>query len=94
MFELILTPNQLDLQSKIVINRWLDVDSAECREIDDNYSLTKKMIKMLHETEPKYLFTDTLGRLWGKGEDGYCYPFHFNYGKELVGYRISRKASN
>lgn len=87
-------PKELDAQSKIKIDRWVDVDSEECKELDDNYALTKKMIRMLHDKEPAYLFTDSLGRLFGKGVDGLYYPFHFeSYGK-LIGYRLAKKAAN
>jgi hypothetical protein len=87
-------PKDLDAQSKIMIDEWIDVDSDEVRSMDDNYALTKKMIRMLHDKEPAYLFTDSLGRLFGKGEDGFYYPFHFEYGKKLIGYRLSTKAAN
>ncbi len=89
-----LTPNQLDAQSKIQVDRWVEVESDECRTLDDNYSLTKKMIRKLYEEQPAYLFTDSLGRLFGKGVDGLYYPFHFeSYGK-LIGYRLAKKAAN
>jgi hypothetical protein len=88
------SPKELDEQSKIRIDRWIDVESTECKELDDNYALTKKMIRMLHDKEPAYLFTDTHGRLWGRGEDNSFYPFHFEYGKKLIGYRLSKKAAN
>jgi hypothetical protein len=90
----ILTPYQLDLQSKIKIDKWLDVDSDEVRSMDDNHSLTKLILRRLYEEQPAYLFTDTLGRLWGKGEDSIYYPFHFNYGNKLIGYRLIKKAAN
>ncbi len=89
-----LTPNQLDAQSKIQVDRWVEVESDECRTLDDNYSLTKKMIHMLHDKKPAYLFTDSLGRLFGKGTDGLFYPFHFEYNGKLIGYRLSKKAAN
>ena len=87
------TPQELDAQSKIKIDRWIDVDSEECRDKDDNYAFTKKCIKLGFQ-EQAYLFTDLHGRIWGKGQDGYFYPFHFEYGKKLIGYRLSKKAAN
>jgi len=44
--------------------------------------------------EPAYLFTDSMGRVWGKGENGKYYPYHYDYGKKLYGIRISKKAAN
>lgn len=88
------SPKELDSQSKILIDEWLDVDSQRCKDIDDDYALTKKMIRMLHDKEPQYLSTDQNGRLWGRGEDGYYYPFHFEHNKKLIGLRLSKKAAN
>ncbi len=88
------TPSELDAQSKIKISRWIDVESAECKKIDDNYALTKRIIRMLYEQEPAYLFTDQNGRLWGRGEDNLFYPYHFTYGKKFIGFRLSKKAAN
>jgi hypothetical protein len=88
------SPQELDAQSKIQISRWIDIESQECREIDENYSFTKQMIRTLHDQEPQYLFTDQNGRLWGKGVDQRYYPFHMEYKGKLIGYRLSKKASN
>ena len=86
-------PKELDAQSRINIDSWVDVDSELCKEIDDNYPLTKKMLKLGFK-EPAFLATDSLGRVWGKGEDQYWYPFHFEYNGKLIGYRLSKKAAN
>jgi hypothetical protein len=88
-----LTPVQLDAQSPIKIDRWIDIDSDEWRELDDNPSFTKKLVKLGFK-EPAYLATDSNGRIWGRGEDGTFYPFHFSRGKTLIGYRISKRAAN
>jgi hypothetical protein len=85
------SPKELDAQSKIRIDEWVDVESERCKEIDDDYALTKRIVKMLY---PEYLFTDTLGRLWGRGEDNLFYPYHFTYGKKQIGFRLSNKAAN
>ena len=61
--------------------------------IFENPALTKKWLKLGFQ-EPAYLFTDTLGRVWGKGENGKYYPFHFKSGKSLIGYRVSIRAAN
>lgn len=87
------TPAELDAQSPITVDRWLDVDSKELQELDENPALTKKWLKLGFQ-EPAYLFTDTLGRVWGKGENGKYYPFHFKSGKSLIGYRVSIRAAN
>jgi hypothetical protein len=86
-----LTPKELDDQCKIKIDKWIDLYSEECRELDSDYQLTLKWFKIL---QGETLFTDRDGRLWGRGKDGYLYPFHFEYGKKLIGYRISARAAN
>jgi hypothetical protein len=88
------SPQELDTQSAVKIDRWIEVGSEEWREMDDTPDFTKKILRLgLHHPEP-FLFTDMLGRIWGKGEGGKFYPFHFEYGKKLIGYRISALALN
>lgn len=88
------TPQELDTQSKIKIDRWVEIGSEEWKDLDDNPAFTKKILRLgLHHPEP-FLFTDTMGRIWGKGNDGTFYPFHFEYGKKKLGYRISALALN
>lgn len=87
------TPQQLDLQSPIKIDRWIAIDSEEWKELDDNPVLTKRMLRLMF-IEPAYLFTDSMGRIWGKGQDGSYYPFHFNKGSKLFGYRLPKLAAN
>ena len=87
------SPKELDAQSAIKIDRWIAIDSEEWKELDDNPALTKKFLRLGFQ-EPAYLFTDTLGRVWGRGENGKYYPFHFNKGKTLIGYRLPQKAAN
>ena len=86
-------PKELDNQSPIHVDKWIDVDSSECRELDDNYSFTKKIVKLGFQ-EPAYLAVDKLGRIWGRGENNKFYPFHMNRGKNIIGYRISKRAAN
>lgn len=83
----------LDEQSLVKIDRWVDIDSDECKVMDDDHDFTKKVQRMGFQ-DPPFLFTDSDGRIWGKGEGDRFYPFHFEYGKKLIGYRISKKASN
>ncbi len=90
-----MTPNELDKQSPIIIDKWVDIDSSECKDLDDNPSFTKKII-CLGFQEPAFLFTDSKGRVWGKPKhDGEQYfPLHMEIGKKKIGYRISKKAAN
>lgn len=55
-----LSPTYLNSQSQIAIDEWLDIDSELCREIDDNYEFTKKILRLGFE-DPPFLFTDSLG---------------------------------
>ena len=87
------SPQELDAQSPIKINRWVDIDSEEFYELDEDPGLTKKFLRLGFQ-EPAFFFTDTLGRIWGKGENGKYYPYHFNRGKTLYGYRMAKKAAN
>jgi hypothetical protein len=87
------TPRELDAQSLIQLDGWVDVDSERWREIDDDPALTKKWLK-LGLQEPAYFFLDTEGRVWGRGENGYWYPYHIDYGKKKYGLRIAKKAAN
>lgn len=89
------SPEALDAQSKVKINRWIEMGSEEWRMLDDTPDFTKKILRLgLHHPQP-FLFTDTLGRIWGKGSDGKTYyPFHFEHGNQLIGYRISALGLN
>jgi hypothetical protein len=93
-----MTPKEYDLQNKVDINRWIDIDSAEAELLDDNREFTKKCIKLGFEdggpSNPPFLFLDFSGRIWGKGKDNSFYPFHLEYGKQLIGLKISKKALN
>ena len=88
-----LSPAFLDSQALITVSRWLDVDSDECRELDDNQEFTRKILR-LGFADPPFLFCDSLGRIWGRGNWNTLYPFHFESGKELIGYRMSKRADN
>lgn len=61
-----LSVQQLDAQSPVKIDKWLDVESEECRDKDSDHALTKKWIKMLMSGDDPQLFTDNFGRIWGK----------------------------
>lgn len=87
------SPAGLDAQSKIHVDRWIELYSEEWRMLDETPEFTKQIVKLGFK-EPAYLFTDTNGRIWGKGEDGRYYPFHFNHGAKVIGYRITKRAAN
>lgn len=91
------TPAQLDKQSKIKIDAWLDVGSEAHKDRDDNLKLTKEWLKI--GLEGGFLFCDSLGRVWGSGAHfgsphTVYYPYHIEYGKKLYGIRVATKAAN
>lgn len=87
------SPKELDAQSLIQLDGWVELDSEGWRDMDEDPSLTKKLLKIGFQ-EPAYLFLDLSGRVWGRGENGYWYPYHIEYGKKKYGIRISKKAAN
>ena len=88
-----MSPSELDKQSPVCIDRWIDVDSEEAKLKDEDRSLTKKMMRI--GFEDGWMHTDNDGRIWGfDKERNIYYPFHFEDGKQLVGYRIAKKAAN
>lgn len=96
-----MTPQQLDAQSPVKVNRWIDIDSEESKQIDDNRQFTKHVLNMGLESlpdSPAFLYTDTDGRIWGfnpKNPEAPHYPFHLETERgELVGLRMARKAAN
>ena len=93
MKNLPISPEELDKQSPVKIDRWVVVGTEEWKSMDDNPDFSKKIIAkgML---EPAFLFTDRLGRIFGRNQVGYFYPLHFEHGKELIGYRLADRAAN
>lgn len=87
------SPKELDAQSQVKLDGWVVLDSERWRDTDPDQALTKKWLKMLMK-EPAYLFTDSDGRVWGKGENGIYYPYHYEYGSKKYGIRIANKAAN
>jgi hypothetical protein len=87
-----LPPAELDKQSPVKVDEWLDIESEKCKDKDPDLSLTKKWMKMGFESG--FLFLDSLGRVWGVGNRKVFYPFHFNIGKVIYGFRIAKKAAN
>jgi hypothetical protein len=87
------SPKELDAQSIVKIDEWVDLGSERWRDTDDDPALTKQWVKLLM-SEPAYLVADSYGRLWGKRKDGGYDPYHYNYGKKLIGIRLAKKAAN
>jgi hypothetical protein len=91
--KLSLTPEELDRQSPIKIDKWLDIDSEECKDKDPDHALTKKWLKMC--AKDNFLQVDKHGRVWGKGPNQESYfPYHFDYGKKKYGFRLALAAAN
>jgi hypothetical protein len=86
-----LTPAQLDQQCQVSIHEWLDINSDKARQLDEYYFCTKRWLRF--GVEGGVMFIDKLGRVFGKGKDGY-YPYHFEYKNKLYGYRIAVRAAN
>ena len=92
MNRLPITHAELVKQSPVKIDKWLDIDSEECKDKDPDHALTKKWLKI--GFEDKFLFTDAEGCIWGRGSEGRFFPYHFDYGKKLYGFRLSKTAAN
>ncbi len=88
-----LTPSQLDRQNKIPVNEWVDLDSPRARQVDDDYPLTIKWLKLA--IEAGHIHVDSHGRLWGKDRDGTGFaPYHIEHMGSVIGYRVLKRAKN
>jgi hypothetical protein len=87
------SPQELDRQARIKVDRWVDLYSDEVKMMDDDYQFTMQCVKLGFQ-EPAYLAVDFHGRIWGFGVDNIYHPFHFEYKNKLIGYKISKKAAN
>ena len=89
-----ISPKELDAQSPVKISRWLDIDSEECKELDQDRQFTNKILRF--GFEDKWLKVDAQGRVFGLDpQNNLYYPLHFEgRKKELIGYRITKKAAN
>jgi hypothetical protein len=87
-----LTPQQLDSQCGVVISEWIDINCARAQEIDDDQELSVKWLKIA--AEAGMLRVDLFGRLWGSVGDNVWFPYHFEHGNKLVGYKLSSMAAN
>lgn len=88
--------DELDKMHSIKIDRWLDVNSSEWKELDDDYQFTKKIIKIGFEGSPTYFIVDELGRIFGRHQDQTSYhPLHIETKSgKLIGAKLSSKAAN
>jgi hypothetical protein len=86
-------PKDLDRQCSVSICKWIDLFSEEARNIDPDHKLSVEWYKMLTK-EPADLYLDANGRIWGVSNNGIYFPYHFSYGNQLIGYKISSKAAN
>jgi hypothetical protein len=82
--------DELDKQSPVKIDKWLDLNSEECKQKDPDPLLTKKWLKI--GAEAGFLFVDSLGRIWGRGKDNIFYPYHFDIGNKNYGFRLANMA--
>lgn len=91
-----MSPKELDVQSVVHIDEWVELGSQRCKELDHEPHLTEYMLRVGFR-EPAFLFTDALGRIWGKGgaytPERY-YPFHITVGEKHYGFLMSAKAIN
>jgi hypothetical protein len=87
-----LSPKELDLQCKVSIDRWVDLNSEEAKRLDPKHKETLHWFKVCQG--PGGLMLDNLGRIFGKGAEGRYYPYHINVDGKLIGFRISAKALN
>lgn len=90
-----LTPQELDAQSTIKVERWVDLNSQEMYEMDDMPYLTKHWLEL--GINNRYFFTDVQGRVWYKSpfDSSMPYePYRFTYYGKEYGIRMSEKATS
>lgn len=88
-----MTPAELDQQSPVKIDHWIDWNSEESKTLDNARAATKQMIRA--GFLKGMMIFDTNGRIWGLNDlDNKFYPLHFKNGDRLIGYRMSEKAAN
>lgn len=75
------------LSDLIKVNRWIDLDSDECKALE-YYTYIRKVV--FTGLEYKIIKPDNSGCLWMV--DGN--PVHAKSGEELVGIKYSKKAAN
>src|SRR5260370_40855580 len=78
-------PKELDAQCSVRINRWVDLFSEEARNIDPDHKLSVEWYKILTKS-PATLHLDSDGRILGLGTDGKYFPYHIDFGNQLIVY--------
>lgn len=86
------TPKELDAQSTIKVDEWVDVESEKFQQVCQERGAFDYILKV-GLRDPAFIHADALGRLWGKGSHEW-FPFHDVIDGRTYGYRISKKASN
>lgn len=87
------SPKELDRNSPVKIDEWVELGSERHYEVDDNPALTKKWFLMLSK-EPVYIHLDNLGRCFCFNAEGQWTPYHCERGNRKYGIRVSKKAAN
>lgn len=88
-----MTPTELDSQSPVKVDRWIDFNSEESKTLDTARVVTKQAIRIGFSRG--IMMFDTFGRVWGlNDEDKKFYPLHFKKGDQVIGYRMSERAAN
>lgn len=96
------SPQELDAQSPVKIDRWIDVGSQDHKDLDEDRQFTMKLIHMGFDdggpNDPAWMYTDAKGRIWGhdpRNPEKPHYPLHFDGPRgEKIGYRLPKKAAN
>lgn len=85
-------PSQLETQSQIKIDEWLEIDSDKWKRLDDTPAFTKKVIS--YGLEDGWMVINNQGQLYCKWNDKPSVPFHFTLGSKTYGYKMSKRAAN
>ena len=86
------SPKELEAQSSIHVDEWVEVGSPRFHKLlaeEDQYSFY--YILQVGLREPPFLLTDSLGRLWGKGNGDKWFPFHDIIRGKVIGYVLPSK---
>jgi hypothetical protein len=89
------SPQELDAQSPVDIDEWVDIGSVKFYEIvGEDISSFDYFIRVGFR-DPPFLYTDSLGRVWGKLDtSNKWFPFHDLVNGKAYGYRYPGKAIN
>ena len=89
------SPQELEAQASIHIDEWVEIGSRRFQELFDPWSQGElSYLLQVGMREPPFLFTDTLGRIWGHGEFGpgeVWFPLHDTVGNKNIGYILPTK---